>query len=140
MVTLLFTSAPFITIIVVVVYFVYKHISLESQLVDYWWKVKLSDIEILVSRRKIAADGAGSSDDKTSVISSLNLSANTHSEHGGKTTITNVSTTICTTYGNILLGNYKLGRVALKPISRFRQSRKMMLELRTVSYLERKKS
>lgn len=131
--TLALTSSPFVLIVAIVVYLVYRHVSLESQLVDYWWKIKYEDIEILQSRRKQALDGTLLNDDKTSVVSSINASSKTHSDQCAKTTITNVSTTICATYGNITLGNYKLGRVALKPIHKFHQSRRMMLELRTVS-------
>ena len=36
-------------------------------------------------------------------------------------------------YGNISLGIYKMAKVAVKPISEFRQSRKLMIELRSVS-------
>lgn len=117
----------------ILLYFVYRHLRLESQLVDYWWKIKYEEIDILQTRRRDGADGTNVGDDKSSVISSLNLSSKAHSEHGAKTTVTNVSSTLCVTYGDILLANYKLGRVSLKPISKFHQSRKLMLELRIVS-------
>lgn len=146
------------------IFFIYRHLSLESQLVDYWWKINFSDIELVDVRRKNAGEGAGGSSvgaaggASGSHVSSLarrvvgqEMSAggsNGHKTTGGggaasefaKTTITKATNTsgfnssaadVC--YGEISLGVYKLSKVALKPIVKFRQSRKLMIELRTVS-------
>lgn len=146
--------------------FVYRHLSFEAQLVDYWWKIRISDIEILDSRRKQAADGSSQAESESlgieldksiqgnqneqligthSVASSSgnNKSSRAQSTLEGKsssiTKVTNVSSAVDATYGDIALGNYKLGKVALKPIVKFHQSRKLMMELKMVSFCQKKK-
>jgi len=133
---------------------------LESQLVDYWWKISYKDIEIISTRRKNVGDGSSVANETGSQISAnqpvlqqeagesvsdipdkrRDSSQIGHSSELGKTTITRVTDTsafassaadVC--YGSISLGVYKLAKVALRPFSKFHQSRKLMIELRTVS-------
>lgn len=165
-VTLLLLATPLAAIMGALVYFIYKHLSLESQLVDYWWKISSSDIEMVDVRRKRAggssvsgavdggAGGAGShvssSQKPRRIAAVVTASFEIDSASGGnqrtagselaKTTITKATNTsgfnssaadVC--YGDISMGIYKLAKVALKPIAKFRQTRKLMIELRTVS-------
>lgn len=135
-----------------ILYFVYKRISLESQLVDYWWKVSYSEIEIVSTRRKEAgksssADGSQVSEKASHLLKGLKdtESVNSESHQAAKSSITKITNTsvaynssaaeVC--YGDINLGMYKLAKVALKPISKFHQSRKLMIELRNVSFIDR---
>lgn len=169
-------SAPVGLVMCLILYLVYSQINLESQLVDYWWKVSLKDVELIETRRKQA--GAGSSivsggaagcgsqasifsktpkqaeDDITDIsdkttrepatqADGLKLIKKCESDFANKTsnitkaTNTNTSAFASTAadvcYGDIHLGIYKLAKVALKPIDKFNQSRKLMIELRTVS-------
>lgn len=117
---------------------------MESQLVDYWWKIRISEVEILKSRRK-GASSSGCSDHTSSVggasgrhsLISNSTSRGPKSSHFTKssalTKVTHDSSAVDATYGEISVANYKLGKVALKPIIKFNQSRKLMIELRTVS-------
>lgn len=134
-----------------VLYFVYSRIAMESQLVDYWWKINYKEIEIVLTRRKAAGDGSSVATGADSQVSSTHggaeggksaKSGDGVASEPGKTVITKVTNTsgfastaadVC--YGEISLGLYKLSKVALKPISKFYQSRKLMIELRTVSAL-----
>lgn len=155
-----------------ILYFVYKRISLESQLVDYWWRINYKDIEFVGTRRKRAGDGSSvaASDDggdaagedsqvtssramrsmklaradsgRTEMIEDKGPLSAVGGSQTAKTTITKVtgtsgfaSSAVDVCYGNINLGIYKLTKVAVKPISKFHQSRKLMVELRTVSGL-----
>lgn len=150
-------------------YFVHSKLSLESQLVDHWWKIHLSDIEIVLTRRKNANDGSlvlqqtgaegslvSSQDGNTAASASANRLAigvpgpfskvgsvigvgglsvaatRTEITKATDTTAGWASSALDACYGNITLGIYKLSKVALKPISKFHQSRKLMIELRTV--------
>lgn len=165
MVTLVLLAAPLIMITGFVLYFVHNRIHLESQLVDYWWRIDIRDIEIIASRRKNLGGGASigtveicgsqtesvqraitdasnQSDKGTEVglYKAKNDTTIQDSAVGQRTTITKVTDTsafnssapdVC--YGSIVLGIYKLNKVALKPISKFRQTRKMMMEIRGVS-------
>lgn len=155
---------------VLVLYFVYTRISLESQLVDYWWRINYQDIEILDSRRKNAGDGSSVvTSSQVSLASKKSAdeqrkgqdgSTGTSDQAGGKDSdcnrgprslaeVANRSVTRTTTsglnstnadvcYGNICLGIHKLNKVALKPIAKFHQSRKLMIELRSVSVIMKK--
>lgn len=162
LVTLMVLAVPLALVMGSALYFIYNHISLESQLVDYWWKINYRDIEIVQTRRKNAGDGssivtgAGAESQVSSHPGQLHKGTESSldpydksrpavrsSELGRTTTITKVTDTsaafassaadVC--YGNITLGVYKLTKVAIKPISKFHQSRKLMIELRTVSTL-----
>lgn len=149
-VTLLALVAPLSLVAVAILYLVYRHLRLESQLVDYWWKIKYKDIELLGSRRKAANDGSVSAVETASVVSSFHMSTGAKGSAAGQQaafsgnqsepgksqvtqTTTNVSSAADACYGNIELATYKLSKVGLKPISKFHQSRKLMVELRTVS-------
>lgn len=150
-------AAPLLIVMGFVMFCVYKHISLESQLVDYWWRINSKDIEMITSRRKNAGDRGSSVNTKmgsslaSSHAASIKARQTVVSEHTGiqtrpgsdaaensvtKGTDTSVAfatsaADVC--YGNISLGVYKLAKVALKPISKLPQTRKLMIELRTVS-------
>lgn len=155
-------SAPLVVILGSLFYFVHSRLSLESKLVDYWWKIHLSELEIVMTRRKNANDGSLIVSGSAGPAGGCAESSLVSSSHGGQlrireaggagstvgcdktTAITKASTTdfnstavassmdVC--YGNITLAVYKLAKVALKPISKFHQSRKLMIELRTVSW------
>lgn len=143
-------AAPPAAIMGSILYFVYNRISLESQLVDYWWKISYSDIEIVSTRRKeagksssIITGGSQVSEQALPSVKILHATDSIASEphQAAKSSITKVTSTsvaynssaadVC--YGDISLGIYKLAKVALKPISKFHQSRKLMIELRNVS-------
>lgn len=151
-------SAPLALVLGSILYFVYKRISLESQLVDNWWKVDHREVELVTVRRKNAGDGSviiGSAVNGSTVSSqaktkqnsrmdSIDEKASTEFSGQGKTTIitratdasgafTSSAADMC--YGEINLGIYKLNKVALKPIAKFHKSRKLMIELRTVSII-----
>lgn len=148
-VTFLLLATPLAIVVSVVLYFLYNHISLESQLVDYWWKINYEDIDILATRRK----GGTSVPDSTahgSLVSTQESGPNPASRGTKKTgissavahtTVTKVteasgaftSSAVDICYGDINLGIFKLVKVAIKPIGKFHQSRKLMIELRTVS-------
>lgn len=158
-VTFMLMAAPLMLIMGSLLYFVHKRISLESKLVDYWWRIHLSDIQMVSTRRKNVKDGslvmAGAESlvssqlqSSTKLIKSKRTGAKLVREIScgsgsindcGKTNVTKATNTtamassldVC--YGDISLGIYKLSKVALKPISKFHQSRKLMIELRNVS-------
>lgn len=158
LVTLVLLAAPLAVVMGTILYFVYKRINLESQLVDYWWKISYKDIEIVETRRKNAGDGsscatgAGGSQVSSHVNSASRIAGKPNDDNESdsrspiasgvaRTTITKgtstsayASTAADVCYGEISLGVYKLAKVALKPISKFHQSRKLMVELRTVSF------
>lgn len=148
-------------------YFVHSRLRLESQLLDHWWRIHLSEIELVKTWRKNVNDGslAATSSIVGSMMSSAvpsiqrragqkpgdTINATSKTTHGAvaeianafadKTEVTRATDTsgawatsaadVC--YGNITLGFFRLSKVALKPISRLHQSRKMMIELRGVS-------
>lgn len=149
-------AAPLLVMMSFIIYFVYKRISLESQLVDYWWRINYKDIEIILSRRKNAGDGSTSGAANGSLVSSSRgpsdkaFQTEINSHRGGQhssgvvtnsvtketetsTAFANSAADVC--YGNIILGNYKLAKVALKPISKLHQTRKLMIDLRTVNVI-----
>lgn len=146
-------AAPLLVIMSLIIYFVYKRISLESQLVDYWWRINFKDIEIIASRRKNAGDNSGAA--SGSVVSSSHgpsvkayqteISSHRGQKNSGVagtsvTRETDTSAAFATSaadvcYGSIILGNYKLAKVAIKPISKLHQTRKLMIELRTVNVI-----
>jgi hypothetical protein len=140
--------------------FVHRRLRLESQLLDHWWRIHLSEIEIIRTLRKSANDGSLVTNSEGSVVSSAGTSFQRRAKRritnnddddddidgmaataGDKTEVTRATDTtnawassatdVC--YGNITLGIFKLTKVALKPISTFHQSRKLMIELRGVS-------
>lgn len=153
LITILLMAAPPAIIMGSILYFVFNKIRLESQLVDYWWKLSLSDIEFVLTKRKTAGNCSSivTVDSQVSVptLPSIKNADGTQLKQEGsvvanqtvKSSITKVTNTsmaydssvgdVC--YGDILLGIYKMAKVALKPISKFHQSRKLMIELRTVS-------
>lgn len=146
--------------------FIYKRLSLESQLVDHWWKVGIDEVEIVTTRRKAVGGSSSGHLTGTSSLVSSQAKTITLSEHETKqsresntqkrdslsqsrgpqselvkSTVTKVTlnsgctsnTAIDVCYGSIGLGIYRLNKVALKPILKLHQSRKLMIELRTVS-------
>lgn len=158
LITILLMAAPPAIIMGSILYFVYNKIRLESQLVDYWWKISLSDIEIVLTKRKTAGNCSSivtnGSQVSVPTLPSIKLSKSALADEtqqfkdssvginqtvkSGITKVTNTSVAynssvgdVC--YGDIVLGIYKMAKVALKPISKFHQSRKLMIELRTVS-------
>lgn len=151
LITLGFLVVPLGLLVVGSLYFIHKYLSMESELVDYWWRIQLDEIEFIVSRRKKANDGALVANRAESTISSAKDSASVNPEErasvvktksvarttdvrtttGIGTTIESSAADVC--YGDISLGKYKQTKVAVKPIVKYHQSRKLMLELRTVS-------
>lgn len=195
-VMIIFVTVPLAALLGGLFYFVQSKLTLESKLVDYWWRIHMSEIEIISTRRKHANDGslvlmptgatggggyggtdqsfvssqlqppsesskpatneqqqqqqraAGGGTSVTTMLASQKMIASTvvgDSAFGpgagcDKTTVTRatadttaMASSLDVCYGNIALGVYKLSKVALKPISRFHQSRKLMIELRSVS-------
>jgi len=55
---LLLVASKLLIILASIVYFIHNRLSLESQLVDHWWKIQLGDIELVLTRRKNANDGS----------------------------------------------------------------------------------
>lgn len=149
---------PLGILVAVILYLIHKHLSMESKLVDYWWRIQLDDIEFIITRRKKANDGSLLASTADSLASSGapseqasgfgptmhgSLARTSGGSRVAKTTsgrATNLGTTTIGTssvvdvcYGDISLGLYKQAKVAVKPIAKYHQSRKLMLELRTVS-------
>lgn len=210
---LLFVGVPIVSLMIAVAYVVLKRIRLESQLVDHWWRIDPSEIELVSTRRKQAAcsdlagstsavsvSGASMDDADTGTVSQAAMSALVPAQSGvmssaqtvarlrghgqssvgasmagsamafaagsgdngatkqnagaagaktvsssGVTKTTGADTSVAHSsympessvaadvcYGSINLGLYKLNKVALKPIGKFHQSRKLMIDLRTV--------
>lgn len=139
--TLVMIGAPISLLMGLILYFVYNKISLESKLVDYWWKINTKEIEIVQARRK--GDGTSSVGSQVSDAEKARRGTSTTSQ--GKAdqpasefksmneTSMAVSSKPDVCYGNINLGIYKSAKVALKPIGKLHQSRKLMIELRVVS-------
>lgn len=57
-VILLLMSGPLVLIMSLLMYFVYSRLSLEAQLVDHWWKIRMADVEVVLTRRKNANNGS----------------------------------------------------------------------------------
>jgi hypothetical protein len=150
-------------------YFVHTRLKLESQLVDQWWRIHVSDIELVETWRKSTKDGSIVATGNSMVSSETRDSSERHAttvppasvvlssaSSGGKQRLdatrpssdlsrTEVTRTTADTtgvwgssvadvcYGNIRLGIFRLAKVALKPINKFHQSRRLMIELRSVS-------
>lgn len=152
LITLGILVVPLGLLVVGTLYFIHKYLSMESELVDYWWRIQLDEIEFIVSRRKKANDGSlvaaraesiissakdsgqVGPEDQASIIRTKSVARTTDDRttaHMG-TTIVSSAADVC--YGDISLGKYKQTKVAVKPILKYYQSRKLMLELRTVSY------
>lgn len=151
--TLILLAASAAIVMGPILYYVYKRISLESQLVDYWWKIQYADVEIVSTRRKNAGDGSSVVTGGSQVSSQCTPrnkiqksqsigSGQVDAVQGARSSVTKLtlntslafnSSAADVCYGNMSLGVYKLAKVALKPIKKFHQSRKLMIELRTVS-------
>lgn len=161
LITLIMLFVPTALLVGIILFIVYRRMSLESQLVDHWWKISQSDIEFLITRRKAlgetgdgllvssqavrvtSSDGANLSKSEPLAVTNLTSAPSSVTSNSGlpRTTVTKVTMTgvgksssaadLC--YGVIGLGIYRLNKVAIKPMAKLHQSRKLMIELRTVS-------